>query len=225
MNMSRMSLMSDRVKPRRYRSATREEGARRSRRRMVEAATRLFLMDGYAGTPIRRVAEEASVSEELVFHVFGTKRGLLQAVVDVAVGGDDEPVRFLEREEPQRMRRETDQRVQVRMLAAGIAEQMARVRPVDDMLRAAVALDPGLAALREEVQVAQRRRAMETVAGWVAARGPLAEGVTVTGAGLTLWALAGPEVHRMLVDQQGLSTQEYVDWLSATLVRALLPPA
>ena len=72
--------------------------------------------------------------------------------MDASVGGDDRDVPFLERAEPQAMRRETDQRRQIAMFAAGMAGQLERVRPVDDMLRNAAAVDPQIAALREDIQ-------------------------------------------------------------------------
>ena len=61
------------------------------------------------------------MSADLVFHLFGSKRELLKAAMDASVGGDSQDVPFLEREEPQAMRRETDQRRQIAMFAAGLA--------------------------------------------------------------------------------------------------------
>ncbi len=78
--------------------------AARSRSRIVAAAIRLFLADGYARTTIAAVAAAAGVSADLVFHLFGSKRELLRAAMDASVGGDDQDVPFLERAEPQAMR-------------------------------------------------------------------------------------------------------------------------
>ena len=118
--------MGDPVKRRGYVSPLRAERARRSRSRIVAAAIRLFLADGYARTTIAAVAAAAGVSADRVFHLFGSKRELLRAAMDASVGGDDRDVPFLERAEPQAMRRETDQRRQIAMFAAGMAGQLER---------------------------------------------------------------------------------------------------
>ena len=47
-------------KPRRgYVSATRTKRARKTRKRVIEAATRLFVQQGYATTTVRAIADEA----------------------------------------------------------------------------------------------------------------------------------------------------------------------
>ena len=83
-------------KPRRYSAPGREAQARRTRARIVAAAHEAFARRGFAAT-IREVAEAAQVSPATVELVFGTKAALLDAVVDVALAGDDEPVPVLER--------------------------------------------------------------------------------------------------------------------------------
>ena len=62
---------------------------------------------------------------------------------------------------------------------------------------------------------------MTRAAEWFAAKGPLR--VPVAEAAATIWALASPDVARMLCDGLGRSTDEYAAWLEYTLVRALLP--
>ena len=76
----------------------------------MQAAHRRVLAAGYASTTLAAVAREAGVSVDTAYAVFGSKRGLLVAVMDVNVGGDDEPLDVLDRELPQRMRAESDQR-------------------------------------------------------------------------------------------------------------------
>ena len=46
----------------------------------MSAARRLFAEHGFAGTPTAAVARRAGVSEGIVFHHFGSKAGLLEAV-------------------------------------------------------------------------------------------------------------------------------------------------
>ena len=45
------------------------------------------------------------VAADTVLHIFGSKKGLLKAVLDVVVGGDEAPMPVLDRAGPQAMRR------------------------------------------------------------------------------------------------------------------------
>src|SRR5260221_7840909 len=83
--------------PRRYRSSLRDAQARRTRRRVLDAATAVFLDRGYGGATIRAIADGAKVSVPTVEALFGTKARLLKAAIDVAIAGDDEPVAVLDR--------------------------------------------------------------------------------------------------------------------------------
>src|SRR5258707_5828589 len=83
--------------PRRYRSSLRDGQARRTRQRVLDAATAVFLDRGYGGATIRAVAAGAKVSVPTVEALFGTKARLLKAAIDVAIAGDDEPVAVLDR--------------------------------------------------------------------------------------------------------------------------------
>jgi hypothetical protein len=50
-------------------------------------------------------------------------------VMNVQIGGDGADVRLLDRDEPQALRREPDQRRQVAMFAASLTGPLERVRP------------------------------------------------------------------------------------------------
>lgn len=52
------------------------------RARIVEAAAALFREEGFEATSTAAIAREAGVSEGIVFHHFGSKHGLLQAVAE-----------------------------------------------------------------------------------------------------------------------------------------------
>src|SRR6476646_12140502 len=75
----------------------RAERARRTRRRILDAATAVFLERGYAGATMRAIAAAAGVAVPTVELGFGTKARLLKAAIDVAIAGDDEPVPVLDR--------------------------------------------------------------------------------------------------------------------------------
>lgn len=184
--------MAEAVKRRRYESPVRRERARQTRAAVVQAAHRRLLSDGYAPTTLAAVANDASVSVDTVYAVFGGKRGLLAAVMDVNVGGDDEPVAVLDRELPQRMRAESDQRTQIALFASGMAVELERMRPLDDVLRSAAAVDPDVAAARHQQNDVQRHAAMTVVVGWIRDRGPLHAGLGESTAADVVWTLTSP---------------------------------
>ena len=214
--------MSETVKRRRYSSTLRAEQAAATRARILTAARELFADVGYPQTTLGDVAAAAGVAGDTVLHVFGSKKALLRAVLDVVIGGDDAERRVLDREEPQAMRRETDQRRQIAMFAAGMTGQLERIRPLDDILRSAAVVDTDARELREDLQLRQRRAAMTTVASWIAANGELAHGRAVGDAADIIWTLTSPEVHRLLREHCGWDVEKYQSWLRVTLEQSLL---
>lgn len=208
---------------RRYHSPSRAARAAQTRHRIIVAAQDAFLERGYVQTTLGQVARAAGVAPDTVYKVFGSKIQLLKELLDEVVGGDDQPVAVLDRLGPQALRREPDQHRQLALLAAGVTEQLERIRPLDDVLLGAAAVDGQAAELRAEVQDRQRRSAMTTIVGWVADRGPLREGAAGRAAADTVWVLTSGEVHRMLRDVAGLSAEDYRNWLEDQLVCALLP--
>lgn len=215
--------MSGPVKRRAYSSPLRAEQAAATRARILAAARALFTERGYPTTTLDDVAAKAGVATDTVLHVFGNKKDLLHVVLDTAIGGDDAPVQFLDRKAPQSMRRETDQRFQIAMFAAGMTEQLERIRPLDDILRTAAVVDADARALRDDLQLRQRRRAMRQIANWIAANGHLKNDMAVGEAADIIWTLTSPDVHRLLCTNCGWKPAQYQAWLCDTLQESLLP--
>jgi len=64
--------------------------AEQKRAAIIEAATRLFLDAGYAGTSLAKVAEAAGVSKATLFKQFPTKAALFDAIVTESWKVEDE---------------------------------------------------------------------------------------------------------------------------------------
>ena len=75
-----------------YDNRQRQEPARSTREGIIEAATSVVPRPWLRGTTIRRVAEDAGVSQETIYKTFGGKAALLKAVYDVSLVGDDEDI-------------------------------------------------------------------------------------------------------------------------------------
>ena len=207
------------VKRRRYRSAVRTEQAARTRRLIIEAAADVFVGCGYSRATIKEVASRAGVAPDTVYATFGTKVRLLTAVLDMrlAPGGE---ASVMETANALALRDEPDQRQQLHRFARGMARISARIRPIFDVLRTAAAVE---AEVHEVFAERERHRLshMRQIAGWLATRGPLK--TSPDRAGEIIWALASPDVGRMLCDVQGWSEAEHAAWLEDMLTYALLP--
>jgi AcrR family transcriptional regulator len=66
------------------RPGSRAEQRRRTEARILDAAARIFVADGYERTTIRAVASAAAVDAGLVMHYFGSKQELYRRVIDAA---------------------------------------------------------------------------------------------------------------------------------------------
>lgn len=210
--------MAEDVK-RRYDASRRQEQARENRRRMLDAARRLFLERGYADTAMPEIAKAAGVSVQTVYKTFANKATLLKAVFDVSVAGDEEPVPMAERDVIAAIQAERDAARKITMYLTHLAEIASRVFPVQLLARDAAAADPAAAEV-----YAQTRREMLTgmtlFAADLAATGQLR--VPQADARDILWTYHSPELYELLVLERGWSTERYVSFLTAAVIKALL---
>src|SRR4051812_6190687 len=114
--------MSEPVKSRRrYDASRRQDQARRGRAAVLATARDLFLAKGYSATTMAMVAGAAGVSTQQVYKTFGNKAGLVKALFDVSIAGDDEPRAMIERESLARVRDEPDPYAKLRLYADFVA--------------------------------------------------------------------------------------------------------
>jgi AcrR family transcriptional regulator len=207
---------------RKYNSTRRQAQARQTRLQIAEAARLLFLERGYAGTTIEAIAEQAGVAPETIYATFKNKRNVLSFLFDISIGGDDEDIRLLDRPDPQAVLKETDQHRQLSMFATGINQILQRAAPVFETLRIAAKTEPEIAELVQRL-LRERMTNMSMVAKSVAANGPLREGLNRTRAAELIWAMTSPELYLLFNRDRGWTDEQYIQWLTETLVRLLLP--
>jgi AcrR family transcriptional regulator len=207
------------VKPRPYDSPLRQEQAAQTRARILDAARALFERDGFARATVKAIAAAAKVAPDTVYATFGTKVSVLTALIDRELTAGADVASVTDRPEAQAVRDELDQREQLRLFTRDIATVLERVRPVYDILRNASAVDADLLAVRREMDN-NRLEQIRKVAGWLAARAPLR--VDVDRASEIIWAIASPDVARMLCDDRNWTVDDYAEWLEDTLVHTLL---
>lgn len=203
----------DEKAPRRYRSALREQQAAATRRAVVDAARELFLAKGWSATGMREVAEAAGVALETVYAHFSSKRGLLRAVADEAVVGDDEPVALAERPDFLAIghgRRSERMQAAARLLTA----VQQRTAAFATLLREAAPADDEIAEMLRSTRERQRDdvgRAFQLLVG----RAP------TDAERDAMWAITSPEVYLLLVDESGWTTEQYETWAAETLERVV----
>lgn len=198
---------------RRYRSPLREQRAEETRRAVVDAARDLFVSNGWTATGMREIAAAAGVALETVYSHFSSKRGLLRAVADAAVVGDDAPVPLAERDE---FRAIGQGRRSTRIMAAAklLSAVQERTAAVAVLLRQGASADDEIAEMLRSTRERQRSDvylALELILG----RPP------TTSEGDGVWAIASPELYLLLVEASGWTPAQYETWIAETWERVI----
>ncbi len=203
-----------------YRSPVRQAQARRTRARILEAATEAFRSHGYPGTTVAAVAAGAGVSVAAVELAFPTKPDLLKAAIDVAIAGDDEPVPVLERPWAVAARAATDPATFVDAVATVLVPAAERS---DALVLAALEgarSDDRLVPLAEQLS-AQRA----VTAGWIveslADKTPLRAGLDRTQAVDIVWLLMDPAVFDRLTIARQWPPDRFGRFFADSLLRLL----
>src|SRR4029079_18326568 len=112
------SEMAEGVK-RSYNSPRRREQAAETRREILEAAQRLFELQGYATTTMAASAAEAGVALKTVYVAFETKSGVLRALWNLLLRGGEESTPIADRDWYRAVLAEPDPERQIRRVAHG----------------------------------------------------------------------------------------------------------
>lgn len=193
-----------------YRSPIREARASRTRASIVEAAGHLIGTGGLAGTTVDAIAAEAGVSVQTVYATFGSKSGVLLALLD-RLEVEADPARLA-----RDLERATDPPAQARAIAGYHRRLFERGADVIAATVGSIATDPDIA---EHVRTGHdRRRAgqRDLVRAWHR-DGALREGVGATEALDIVWALTSPELYLLHVRGSGWSPARYERWVAATI--------
>src|SRR5215467_209202 len=140
--------MTEPVKTRRrYDNSRREAQSRATRAQVVAAAGDLFLARGYPATTIEAAAADVPVAS--VYRLFGSKKAILSAVLQVAFVGDYEPVGLHDRAEARAAAAQADPAALLAGWARVARSVLTRSGPLQHLLRVAAEADPECAGLAE----------------------------------------------------------------------------
>ncbi|GLE50420.1 TetR/AcrR family transcriptional regulator [Mycobacterium montefiorense] len=205
--------------PRRYDSTRRRQQAQQNRHAVLAAARQRFLAQGYAATTIAEIARDATVSVETVYKAFATKAGVLKAVFDVAVAGDDEPIPMVQRDVIKNVADEAEATRKLEMYAEHLAATMPRSAPVQLLARDGAASSPDAGEVWKQIRQ-ETLAGMTMFASGLAGTGQLR--VSANEARDVLWTYHAPELYELLVLERGWSASRYGKFIAQALIDALV---
>jgi AcrR family transcriptional regulator len=195
---------------------------RLARRAVVETARSLFLERGYAATTIDAISDRSDVPPATVYRLFSGKLGILTAVLDASIAGDDEDTALQDRPEVAVLLAESDPRKQLAGFARINVAINTRSADVYCILVSAAGSDAEAAALLADY-TRRRDTGQGQIAGLLAREEALRPDLTERHAADIIHALMSPELYRMLVIERGWTPGRYENWLAETLAAQLLP--
>ena len=201
--------------------AARQARTRRTRSAVVDAARTLFLERGYAATTIEAISGLSDTPQATVYRLFSSKLGILKAVLDVSVVGDDQAVAMLDRPQVRALVSDEDPKEQLAGFAALLREVMARAAPMHRILADAARSDEDAASLLAQLG-RQRQEGQRRIARSLARSGALRPGLRERDVADVIYALASPEVYGLLVFDRGWSAERYEKWVNTILIDQLL---
>ena len=200
-----------------YHSQLRQRQAEESHARILAAARELLTSRGYANTTLQMIAEAAGVSPKTVSAVFGSKHGILAALVNPSAF--DTPVQHL----LDQLRVSQEPLQQVALVVLITRQVYESLSSQLELLRTAGVVAPELADLAREVEL-RRRHNQSHLIEYLQEQRVLRHDLSYEQATDVLWALTSYDLYRMLVVERRWSPERYESWLTDLLIQQLLQP-
>jgi AcrR family transcriptional regulator len=191
-----------------------------TRRKVEDAAGRLFKERGYHATSLQQIAEAAGVHVQTIYLAYGTKAELLRAAASWAVSeGENPDVPPPERRWVREITATEDPQLKLRLYTRHIRNVTEGWGPFQQAMRAA-STEPEVA---DKLAAMEEGRYQGPLNLWAAieARGELRDGLTTERAAALTFAIASPDTFRQLIDR-GLSIDEAEHEIAEILIRTLL---
>lgn len=200
---------------RQYHSDARAQSAHDTRRRILDAAKALFGRKGIDAVTIAEIGRKARVAASTVYAIYKSKDGLLRGLMEQSLFGS----RF--QEARQLLDGVTDP-VTLVELTARVSRAIYDSESSDlGLLRHTSGFSPALRKmeqefeqLRYEMQAERLQRLFDS--------GKARSGLSLDEARRVLWMYTSRDVYRMLVIEGRWTPDRYQQWLSQTLVEALV---
>ena len=204
-----------------YDNSGRVEGARATRRRILESARGMLVAEGFPGLSIAALAAAAEVSPQTIYNSIGGKAQVLKACYDITLAGDDETVPMSQRPAFRAIFNAPDARTFLTRYAAWVREVYARVGPILAAVVRPGAGDPAVAGFLSTIEAERRTGTTHAMTALRDAHG-LPAAMSLREAVDIAWTLNSPEVYDRLVGRCEWSGARYQDWLAGQLRASLV---
>lgn len=191
-----------------------------ARRAVVDAARDLFLERGYVATAIDAISERADVPAPTVYRLFSSKLGILHALLDASIAGDDQPLPMQMRPQVAALFAEANPEKLLGEFVSIAVAINTRSNDIYRILSSAALSDSAAAELFADYQ-RQRAHGQGRVARSLARARALRPGLRERDAADIIHALVSPELYRLLVVDRSWSHEHYEKWLLTTLTAQL----
>ena len=193
-----------------------------TRRRIAEAAYRLFSEQGYAATTMESIGQVAGVAVQTVYFTFHTKADVLIEALTIAGGAPGEARQVIARDWFREVLQTPGGPRRLALICEHGTDIYRRLAPILHAVSAAASVDPDVdEAWRGLVDA--RRNGMRQVIRAMAEHGELRPGVDELLAADLLFGLQRPELFLAFTVECGWSAEAFKAWIYATLCHQLLP--
>ena len=199
----------------------RKEQALQTRRRMLDAAYRLFCEQGYPAITMQAIAREAGVAVQTVYFTFHTKAELMIELVESVAGGPEAGIPVLERSWQREAATVEDGRRAIALVVEHGVEIYRRMAPLNPAFKVAASLDSDVHSYYDRV-VSQRKQAMRDFVATLQTRGQLRQELGIALGGDIVAALLSHETYLLLVIDSHWPVARYKWWVYRLLCHELL---
>ncbi len=194
---------------------SRDQQARDTRKRIVQAAHEEFAAQGYQGALMASIAERAGVSVQMVYFAFGKKPLLFLAAIQAAIFGDEvvPPPRTQWWQDAGRA--DSAQQVIAQFIRSS-GPIFARAAPLIVVARVGAEIDQ---EIRDEQVEGDRLRAEDyrSVIAVAAGKGRFLPGVDEDAATDILVSMVSPTLYVELTRERSWTHERTIEWLAATV--------
>jgi AcrR family transcriptional regulator len=203
------------AKKRAYSSSLRAEAADETRARILASAKVLFSRRGIDSVTISEIAGKSGVAGSTVYAIFKSKEGILRGLMEQSLFG----ARY---QSAQQIFASLDDPVEMIALTSHVSRAIYDGESSDlGLLRNVSGYSPALRKIEQEFEQTRYEMQEERLRRLFAA-GRAKKAISHNEARRIMWMYTSREVYRMLVIEGGWTSDRYQEWLSQTLVAALL---
>ena len=198
-----------------YTSGVRAQSAQETRRRILGAAALLFARKGIDRVTIAEIGRKARVAASTVYAIYRSKDGILRGLMEQSLFGP-------QFQAAQELLAGVTEPVALIELTARVARAIYESESSDlGLLRRASGFSLALRKMEDEFERLRYDKQAARLA-LLFASGRARPGLSLDEARRIMWMYTSRDVYRMLVNEGGWTADRYEQWLSQTLVEALV---